>query len=249
MKITAIKTHKITTADKNINDIFDKYVASLKENSVVTIASKIVAICEGRVADLTELEKDKLIKKEAEYYLPKELHKFNLYLTIKNNYLTYSSGLDESNGNGKYVLWPKDPQKSANRIRAYLRKSHKINNLGIIITDMAAIPLQFGVIGGPIAYCGLKPFKDLTGTNDVFGKEFKYSNEGITAGLAAAGSVVMGEGKQQTPIAIIEDIPFVVFVEQDPTSRELDSLKIALDQDLYGPLISAVDWKKGGKKD
>lgn len=246
MKVTAIKTHKITTADKSINDIFKQYVISLKENSVVVIASKIVAVTEGRVMDLTESEKDKLIIKEAEYYIPKEKHKFNLYLTIKNNYLTYSSGLDESNGNGHYVLWPKDPQKSANKIRAYLRKRHRINNLGIIITDMAAIPMQFGVIGGPIAYSGLKPVKDLTGTADIFGKKFKYSNEGIIQGLAAAGCVVMGEGKQQTPIAIIEDMDFVEFKDSDPSDLELAGLKINPDQDLYGPMISAVDWKEGG---
>lgn len=248
MKTTAIRTHKITIKDQDINLILDKYISSLSENTVVVIASKIVAICEGRVASLTDQEKDELIIKESQYYLPKEQHKFKLFLTIKENFLTYSSGLDESNGNGKYVLWPKDPQKSSNKIREYLRKKHNLKNLGVIITDMAAIPLQFGVIAGAIAYSGLKPFKDLTGTEDLFGKPFKYSNEGIVQGLAASAGVVMGEGSEQTPLATIEDIPFVEFIDQDPSKEELDSLKIGLDQDLYGPLISAVEWKKGGNK-
>lgn len=243
MKVTTVKTHKITIEDNDINLILDKYLPKLQENTVLVIASKIVAICEGRVVDLTEEEKDQLIKKEADLYLPKQLHKFNLFLTIKNNYLTYSSGIDESNGNGKYVLWPKDPQNSANKIRAYLRKKHNLKNLGVIITDMAAIPLQMGIIAGPIAYSGLKPFKDLTGTEDLFGKPFKYSNEGIIQGLAASGGVVMGEGAQATPIALIEDISFVEFEENDPKD---DETKIDLNQDLYGPLISAVKWEKGG---
>lgn len=246
MKITSIKTHKITSTDKDIFAIIDHYIKRLKEGSIVVIASKIIAITEGRIVQLSKIEKETLIKKEADLYLPKEKHKHNLFITIKDNYLTYSSGIDESNTNGYSVLWPKNPQESANKIRKHLMSRSDLDKVGVIITDMLAIPLKWGVIGGAIAYSGFKPLKDLKGTNDIFGRKYEYTQVGHLHGLAAAAAVVMGEGAEQTPLGIIEDISFVEFVDKNPTQKELDSLKISFEEDLYGPLLKAVHWKKGG---
>jgi dihydrofolate synthase / folylpolyglutamate synthase len=245
MQVTALKTHKITTEDNDILKVLDTYITTLQEKSVVVIASKIVAICQGRVKSLTEEEKDNLIKKEADLYIPKEENTYGLYVTIKNNYLTYSSGIDESNTKGGFVLWPKDPQLCANTIREYLSKKFHLAKLGVIITDMAAIPLQKGLIAGAIAYSGFVAFKDITGSADVFGREFKYSWEGHLQGLAAAAGVVMGEGAQQTPLGIITDIPFVEFVNRNPTEKELESMHMDIDSDMYGCMIKSVKWQKG----
>ena len=48
MNIQAIKTHKIQPKE-NLFAILDKYLPQLQEKSVITLASKIVGICEGRV--------------------------------------------------------------------------------------------------------------------------------------------------------------------------------------------------------
>ncbi len=243
MKITALKTHKITDKDRDITKILDQYLPNPQENSIIVIASKIIAITEGRIFQASPEQLETIIKEEADRYLPKEITKCNLYITIKNNYLTYSSGIDESNVENGYVRWPKNPQQSANSIRQYLAKKYCLKNIGIIITDMAAIPLQRGVIGGAIAYSGFKPLKDITNTLDLFGRKFKFTRMGVFNGLAAAATVVMGEGAEQTPIGIIEDIPFVEFVNRDPTRKELESITIPLDEDLYGPMLKALDWK------
>src|SRR3989344_4566986 len=248
MKVKSIKTHKVTIKDNDLLKILDKYIKSLKERSVVVIASKIVAITEGRVAKISEKEKDELIKKEAQYFIPKEEHKYQLYVTINNNHLTYSSGIDESNGNGYHILWPADPQKTANKVREYLKKRFRIQNVGVIITDMAALPLRWGIIAGEIAYSGFNPLKILTGKPDVFGREFKYTKVGILNGLAAAAGVVMGEGAEQTPIGIINDIPFVEFHDRNPTKKELKDLIIEPENDLYGSMTKSANWQKGGSR-
>ncbi len=247
MIVSSIKTHKITLNDKDILKILDTYIKNLEEKSVVVIASKIIAITQGRISKMTEQELETYIKNEAQQYLPKELHRHKLFITINQNHITYSSGVDESNVGRDYVLWPENIQKVTNEIRAFLKKKCKVKNLGIIITDMAVLPLRWGIIAGEIAYSGLNPLKDLTGTPDVFGRQFKYTKVGVLNGLAASAGVVMGEGAEQTPIGIITDVPFVEFVDQDPSQEELDSLKIKPDEDLYGPMISAAPWKKGGK--
>ena len=82
MKVTAIKTHKITQKDKDILNILDTYLTKIEENSVIAVTSKIVAICEGRMLP-SSTSKDELVKKEADYFLPKESNQYNVYLTNK----------------------------------------------------------------------------------------------------------------------------------------------------------------------
>lgn len=62
-------------------------------------------------------------------------------------------------------------------------------------------------------------------------------------GMAAAAVLTMGEGDEQTPVAIIEDIDFLQFKEFDPQKE--NPLIIDADEDIYAPLIKGVDWQKG----
>jgi F420-0:gamma-glutamyl ligase len=67
----------------------------------------------------------------------------------------------------------------------------------------------------------------------------------ILDGLAAAAVAVMGEGSEQTPIAVIRDTPFVTFVERPPSEKEINDMRIPLELDLYAPILSSVSWQKG----
>ena len=168
MKVTGIKTHKITQKDKDIFRILDRYVKKLSEKSVVAIASKIVAITEGRIIKIGTIDKDELIKRESQYYLPRSQNPYNVSLTITGGALVASAGIDESNGNGFYILWPKNPQKSANRIRIWLKSRFNLKNVGVIITDSRITPLRWGVTGFCIAYSGFEPLKNYIGKKDIF---------------------------------------------------------------------------------
>lgn len=65
--------------------------------------------------------------------------------------------------------------------------------------------------------------------------------------LGAAAVLVMGEGNEQTPLAIIEDLPFVTFQDRDPTEEELVALWISIADDLYAPLLMRAPWQAGGR--
>lgn len=54
----------------------------------------------------------------------------------------------------------------------------------------------------------------------------------------------MGEGDEQTPLAYCGRT-FVAFQERDPTPEELAALTIALEDDLYAPLLTGVEWRRG----
>ena len=98
MKVTAIKTHKITTEDKDILAILDQYVPKIEENSIVAVTSKIIAITEGNVVKAGEINKEDLAEQESEYYLPKETNKYGFTLSIKNGTFIASAGIDETKG-------------------------------------------------------------------------------------------------------------------------------------------------------
>lgn len=254
MKVTPVKTKRITPKDTDILLILDRYLPPLKDKSVVAVTSKIVALCEGSVAAVPEDEetaeklKDRFIIREAELYLPRSSSKYNVLLTVKRNAMSFSSGVDESNTGGYFVFWPKEPQESANRIREYLVKKHKKKNLGVIITDTASVPLRWGQRGVfVLAHSGFSALNPYIGKPDLFGRPFKMTSAAVADALGTAAVLVMGEGAEQTPLAVFEDIPFVRFQQRSPTKRELDKLKMPLADDLYAPLLKSVKWRKGGK--
>lgn len=248
MNITRIKTHPITVADKSLELILDRYISDLKEGSVVAVTSKIVSICEGSVVKIGDAEKDALIEEQAEWFLPRASNKYNIALTIKNGILNASAGIDESNGNGYYILWPKDPQQSANQIRAFLKNKFGLTQLGVVITDSRTQPLRWGTTGIALAHSGFAALNDYIGKPDIFNRNLHVTKANIMDALAGAAVLVMGEGREQTPLAVITDLPFVEFIDRDPTQEELESLRIEIDADVYGSFLQAVKWQKGQGK-
>lgn len=247
MKLTPLRTEKITPYHKRLVEVLDAHLGKLGERSIVVVTSKIVAICEGRVVKIGEKEKMELIKEEAEWYLPPEENRYHITLTVKQNTLVPTAGIDESNGNGYYILWPANPQTTANEVRAYLHKRFGLKEVGIIITDSRTSPLRWGTTGIALAHSGFSALNNYIGKPDIFGRLLRITKANVVDALAVAAVLVMGEGNEQTPLAIIEDIPFVEFQSRDPLPEELDALKISLDDDLYAPLLKSVPWRKGGR--
>lgn len=246
MIVKPIKTEIITQESGSLLQILEKYLPKIKEGSVLAITSKIVAICEGNVVDFVT-NKEELIRKEAEWFLPPSSSKYNVCLAIKDHVLAASAGIDESNSKDGYVLLPKNSQQTANLVRSFFIKKFQLQNFGVIITDSRTTPLQWGVTGFSLAYSGFEPLNDYIGTPDLFNRPFHFSKTSVINGLAAAAVLTMGEGKESQPLALIEDLPFVKFQNQDPTPLELTNLIIEPADDLYAPLLTSVKWQKGGK--
>jgi dihydrofolate synthase / folylpolyglutamate synthase len=245
MRIHAIETHKITIADQNLCAILDTYIPAFDEQTVLALTSKIVSICEGRVVKLGTVEKRTLIEQEADYFLPAAFNKYHTTLTLTRGVLIPAAGIDESNGDGSYVLWPRDPQQTANAVRGYLQRRFNRTHVGVIITDSKTTPLRMGVTGVALAYSGFQALNDYVGTKDLFGRTLRITKVNVVDALATAAVLVMGEGSEQTPLAVVGEVPFVTFQERDPSPAELEQLRIAVEDDLYGPLLTSVQWHKG----
>lgn len=244
MQITAIKTPIVRVGD-TVENILSA-VTHITDQSIVVVTSKIVSICQRRVESTNGANKNALIREEAEYYLDSALNaRYHVTLTIKDNIIIANSGIDESNGDGTYVLWPKDSFGVAAGIWTYLRKKHNLKHLGVLVTDTRTTPMRWGTIGVALSWCGFEPLKNYIGQPDIFGHKLRMTKASVIDGLAATADLVMGQGNEQTPLAVIEDVPFVEFTDQPPSARDIDAMKIDIQDDLYAPILTSVRWKKG----
>lgn len=248
MTVTSYKTKKITSGD-TLHEILDTYLPKLEEKSVVVITSKIVSICQGNIVkDDGAVDKVTLIKQEAdEYYIDDNLtaHFGVLIPTIKEGRLIANAGVDESNANGYFILWPNQVQQTAEELWKFLRESRHIKELGIIVTDSRLVPLVWGTQGVGIAWCGFYPLQNYIGKPDIYQRPLRMTQKGVLDGLASAAVVVMGEGNEQTPLAVITDVPFVPFQDHIPTAEEKNALALTKEKDIYGKLLISVPWIKG----
>ena len=246
MKVTGIKTKKVLPTDRGLAQFLDASLPRIKERSVVAITSKVAAILEGAVVSTTGMNKKKLIAREADLLLPpRPRSKFNITLTVKHGILAATAGIDESNGEGYYILWPRDPQKTANAIRKHLMKKFRLRELGVIVTDSASRPMRRGTFGIAIAHSGFRGLKDYIGSKDLYGRKLKMTKANHMEALASAAVLIMGEGAERMPLAVIEDVPFVQFQKGDPSRAEIADLRVRMDEDLYAPLLKGAKWQKG----
>ena len=248
MLAKAIKTRALIPPKDDLLSVIKESIFELKEKSIIVITSKVVSIWQGKCIKIdSKIEKDELIKKEADFYIDREKisSEYDVMLTIKNNILIPTSGIDESNANGYYILWPEKPLEAAREIYNFIKKNYGLKDFGVIISDSHTTPLRTGIMGIGLSYYGFYPLKDYRGKKDIFGRDLKMSQTNIVDSLAAAAVYEMGEGAEQAPIAVIEDVGEIKFEEKDAINP--NPLTINIDEDIYSPFLKAVKWKKGIK--
>lgn len=226
-----------------LTEFLDRNLPELPNGSVVAIASKVVSLCENRVAPANR-SKDQLIREESARYLP-AAEPYDFRFTITRGTLIPAAGIDESNVGGGHLLWPKDPQRSANEVRSHLAARDGLDAVGVVLTDSTCMPLRRGTAGICIAHSGFRAVRSYIGTEDLFGRPLRVSEANLAAGLAAAAVLTMGEGAEQTPICVIDDLPFIDFQRRNPSETELRELFIEPERDLFAPFLNAVPWAAG----
>lgn len=230
MKVQAIKT-RIFRQGEDLIDFIINHIGDIKKDSVIIVTSKIVALAEKRTIISDIKGKEKLIRAESKIAIPTKY----VWLTVTDGQLMANAGIDESNANGKFILLPKDSFKSASRLRQILRKKFHLKNLGVLITDSRTTPLRAGVTGVALGYAGFCGIKDYVGKPDIFGRKFKFSKTNVADSLASAAVLVMGEGAERQPLAVITQAP-VKFCKKIKRRQ----LQIDISDDMYQPLFSQL---------
>ena len=143
-----------------------------------------------------------------------------------------NAGIDASNvadpaGPALVLLWPKDPDASVARLRAALEARFGVR-LAVIMSDSLGRAWRVGTTGAAIGVAGMKPIRDRRGEHDLFGRELKMTMVAVADEIAAAASLVIGEGAEGVPAALVRGV--VYQPAEDGGARDL--LR-PLEQDLF----------------
>lgn len=223
MEIIPINT-RLFCIKEDLLSFITEHIGVLHDNDVILVTSKIVALSQGRVS--TDLaKKEELIESEADAIVSTPWCKM---ARLKGRW-TANAGIDESNGNGNLILFPRDLDQTALYLQNELIKTYGISNLGVIITDSRSTPLRSGVMSTCVGAAGIKLLRSYIGEPDLASKKMEYTKLNIVDSLAVAAGLVMGEGNESIPLVIVRDAP-VEFTNEIVNS---ESLNISPKEDLY----------------
>jgi coenzyme F420-0:L-glutamate ligase/coenzyme F420-1:gamma-L-glutamate ligase len=127
-----------------------------------------------------------------------------------HGFVCANGGIDASNvgpRSGDIVtLLPRDPDASAERIRAAVRERLG-HELPVIVSDSFGRPWRFGIVDVAIGVSGLLPLDDLRGTPDADGRVMKSTVRAVADEIASAGELVLGKTARR-PIALVRGATF-----------------------------------------
>lgn len=234
MYIQAIKTKRLEPPQDDLFAALTESDLELKEEDVVVVSSKVVAIHEGRCVPVEGVDKEELVKEEADVYVERADSRWRICL--KHNTFLAAAGIDESNANDHYILLPKDPTKSAQELYNFFRKKYGIKKLGVVVTDSHSMPLRYGTLGVALGWWGFEPVEYFTGKPDLFDRPAAFTRINVADSLAVAGVFATGELAECTPLAVIREVPHITFTERDTTNE----LLIPPREDIYWPFLKGL---------
>ena len=127
-------------------------------------------------------------------------------LTYTGGVLTANAGIDRKNiGHGRAALPPHLLRGVANEIRNVV--VHRLEvEIGVVITDSVVYPLRMGTRAYAVDIAGIKPLRDYRGEKDMYGRRIEYTVLNLADEIASAAHLVMGEGSESRPGALVRGI-------------------------------------------
>ena len=243
LQVLGIKTDLIRPGD-DLAESLDKAMAksgiAIQDGDILIVSESTVATAEGRIVDLDDVIPGDLAQTLAAKFCkdPREMELIlresdeivggipGVVLTLNKGFLYPNAGIDNSNAPpGHVVLFPACAEESAAQIRKAMSKGKKI---GVIIGDSRTHPLRLGCVGVALACAGLEAVEDARGQKDLFGRELKITRKAVADNLVSAAQIVMGEGDEGIPAAIIRDssIPIREVSGEIPTIQPSECMYI-----------------------
>ena len=189
-----------------------------KEGDVIVISSKYISNSQGRILNrgsikpsekANELSKKFSINRELSEVIIRESDFIfggvsGFVITSADSIMAPNAGIDKSNSQDGFVLYPHKPYLVAEQIKRKFFLDYNIH-VGVIIADSRLMPARVGTIGVAIACSGIEPVLDRRGTKDIDGNALKVTFQAIADNLASIANHKMGEGDETLPLAIIRD--------------------------------------------
>jgi coenzyme F420-0:L-glutamate ligase / coenzyme F420-1:gamma-L-glutamate ligase len=163
---------------------------------------------DARVSELALRESRRIVRRKNGVMITETRHGF----------VCANSGVDVSNVDGgrHAVLLPKDPDRSAAKLRADIKKKAGVE-LAVIVSDSFGRPWREGLTEVAIGVAGMRPLVDYRGRRDPHGYSLHATVDAVADELACAAGLVCGK-LLNTPACIIRGY---VYRRANGRAREL----------------------------
>ncbi|MFQ6065431.1 MAG: coenzyme F420-0:L-glutamate ligase [Candidatus Bathyarchaeia archaeon] len=233
MHLFGIRTGLIKPKDDLVSIVLaalNKQKLKIEDGDVMAFASKAISTAQNRLIRLDTINPSKEAEKLANKYrldptfvevVMGEAEKIyggvsGALLTLKNGVLIPNAGVDHKNAPRRYVvLWPENPHRSAEKIRAEIFERTG-RNVGVLIVDSRVTPLRMGTTGLAIGIAGFNPIKDWRMGKDLYGNKLLITRHALADDLASAAHLVMGETDELVPAVLVKGVPFSLTEKNDP---------------------------------
>jgi len=213
---------------------------------VIVVAQKIVSKAEGRLLNLASVEPSERARTIGEE-IQKDPRLVEVILSESKRvvrqrpgllivehrlgYVMANAGVDHSNvaapdGGERVLLLPRDPDGSAEALRAQLSARFGCA-LAVIVSDSFGRAWRRGTVGVALGAAGLPSSLDLRGHPDLFGQTLQTTVVGFADEIAAAASLIMGQAAEGMPVVLARGV-----VWNAPAAPARDLLRPA-EEDLF----------------
>lgn len=184
----------------------------LRHHDLVVVTSKVVSKSEGQVVpcDGSDEDKVRIVESESVRVLRR---RGTLRITeTRHGFINANAGVDLSNADdGTAVLLPKDPDRSARRLRSEITRRTGVD-VATLITDTFGRVWRQGVTDVALGSAGLRPVLDLRGTTDANGRLLEATEVAIADEIAGAVNLVLHKAAA-TPFALVRGLDETFFGE------------------------------------
>src|SRR6201989_3431603 len=229
VEILAVPGVPLVCKDDDLVDLIGEGLARggivPRGGDVFVLAQKIVSKAEGRMVDLATVEPSTeaielaaKVQKDprlVELILPESMRVVRsrpgiLIVEHRLGFVMANAGIDQSNVAApdepqRALLLPVDPDGSAAILRSRLSERCGVP-VAVIISDSFGRAWRRGTCGVAIGAAGLPSLMDLRGSPDLFGRELQVSITGYADEIAAAASLVMGQGGEGQPVVVVRGL-------------------------------------------
>ena len=201
-----------------IADALQRSDTQLDDHDVLVVAQKIVSKAEGRLVDLATVVPSEQARRRArqtgkdprlvELILRESVRVVRQTDSLIITETTFgavmaNSGVDQSNIEaGHALLLPEDPDRSAVTLRQQLMQRLS-KTVGVVIADSMGRAWRKGIVGHAIGVAGVQALVDLRTSLDLFGRALRVTQIGLADEIAAAATMVMGQGAEGRPVVLV----------------------------------------------
>lgn len=202
-----------------ILDAAQRQGMKLGEGDIVVVTQKIISKSEGRILDLSRIVPSpfalhiakqtgrdprhvEVILRESKRIV--KMQDQHLIVETRHGFVCANGGVDKSNVEGEECVsfLPVDPDESARRIRATIRRLSGVD-VAVIISDTFGRPWRIGHVNVAIGVSGMKPIIDYRGQRDMFNYVLTVTLMAVADEIASAAELVMNKS-DGVPVAIFK---------------------------------------------